>query len=60
MEKNLPRYFVQSTRVRGEPRVYWIIDRKNSRFWHQAIVASFGRQKRTAEKRCDELNGDRR
>ena len=60
MNSTIERYYVQSSQVRGEPRLYWIEARRKGgsfRFGrHTPVIEDFGTNRRKAEKRCEELN----
>jgi hypothetical protein len=57
-----PRYYVQSSQVRGERRAYWIEERdeKHGIRYGRRCIEDFGTNKRKAEKRCAELNQQQR
>lgn len=53
-----PRFYVQSSQVRGEKRAYWIEDRHQGTFSYRHCVQDFGTRKRAAEKECARLNAE--
>ncbi len=58
-----PRYMVQSEHVRGERRVYYVIDRqayenRTDRYSSSGVACTRATtDRRTAERQCDKLNG---
>jgi hypothetical protein len=46
-----PRFYVQGETVRGEPRIYWVVDRSR----HHCRVSETTRDKRQAERWCKKL-----
>jgi hypothetical protein len=49
-----PRYYVQGETVRGEPRVYWVVDREQ----HHKTVSKVTTDKRQAERWLNKLQRD--
>ena len=58
MNREFPRYYVQSSQVRGERRAYWIEDRWDGGygFRDRTCVVDFGTRKLAAERRCAQMN----
>lgn len=47
MNEQFPRFYVQGETVRGEPRVYWVVDRQGHR-----SVTMVTTDKRQADRWC--------
>lgn len=55
----MPKYFVETEHVRGEPRIYWVAEKLSGPHYRSRTrsVTEFTTSKRKAEKDCDRLNG---
>jgi len=56
VDENYPRYYVQGETVRGEPRIYWIVDRTD----RYRFVCARSRNQKRLEAKCERLNAEER
>ena len=54
MASDGPRYYVQGETVRGEPRVYWVVDRQAR---HRPVTNALT-DRRQVERICKKMNAE--